>query len=689
MKTHAFALLSLLLASPVLPASDPSLAGAATAIDRPEVAGTVRPGPALRVGRAEITPAPGTPVRLLRATGAPCGLWVDGAAHLRYLVEDRFSAPVARRNLRRTSAISPVEAGDGLAFTRDLEGAVVWSWELAAAAAAAGVEGDPAARSWPDWAASFTERALFSPPSHELLAARREGVTGAFVALFHDRDGDLLLAGDPLQERLEVLWRLEALDRDAGGLAGRLHGYELAAQPLGRAWWERFPDALVAVDQRLAVSHEDGAHVTVTAHTRLRATRDGVTTWKARLLPWTRDRNGGVHPVAVAAVESGGHPLDWTFDRGSLLVALPRPLAAGQEIEVRTATAGERALLVNNDDYWLLGLGGWYPAGGLNAELATYELTVRVPERWPAFASGTTVSARHGDGQSELVSRLDRPMQAPVVVVGNFHELTEESEGVRVRVASYARTKERESRLLSRNFLAARQFYERLFGLPYPFAELDIVEINDWGFGVAPPGMIFITREAFSSLGMLRAEGGEEYTREVNQRFVHEIAHGWWGHVAKQDAAEEGWINEAFAEYSAALCLQAMRGGGKAGERELRNAVVKWKGYAKDAGRDASLYLASHLAGKDDRDGTDRWILLYQKGPLVVHALRQELARRAGGEEAGDRFFFALLRSYLKNAAGRFGSTAMLVGILDQLTGTSWQPWFERYVYGTETPEVG
>jgi hypothetical protein len=28
------------------------------------------------------------------------------------------------------------------------------------------------------------------------------------------------------------------------------------------------------------------------------------------------------------------------------------------------------------------------------------------------------------------------------------------------------------------------------------------------------------------------------------------------------------------------------------------------------------------------------------------------------------------------------------VGILEQMTGSAWQPWFERYVYGTEMPPV-
>ena len=39
-------------------------------------------------------------------------------------------------------------------------------------------------------------------------------------------------------------------------------------------------------------------------------------------------------------------------------------------------------------------------------------------------------------------------------------------------------------------------------------------------------------------------------------------------------------------------------------------------------------------------------------------------------------------------ANGKIHTLEDLVGILDQITGKDWQPWFERYVYGTETPPV-
>ena len=58
------------------------------------------------------------------------------------------------------------------------------------------------------------------------------------------------------------------------------------------------------------------------------------------------------------------------------------------------------------------------------------------------------------------------------------------------------------------------------------------------------------------------------------------------------------------------------------------------------------------------------------------------------GAQKGDAAFLSWMRSYIKNFTYKTGETRHLVGILNQMTGKDWQPWFERYVYGTEMPKV-
>ena len=115
--------------------------------------------------------------------------------------------------------------------------------------------------------------------------------------------------------------------------------------------------------------------------------------------------------------------------------------------------------------------------------------------------------------------------------------------------------------------------------------------------------------------------------------------------------------------------------------------VKAWTADARDTGEGASIFLAIHLTNSETDFRTWR-NLLYARGPLVLHALRQELARIAGNEKEGDRLFFTWIRSIVKNFTFKTAETRHLVGILNQMTKRDWQPWFERFVYGTEIPKI-
>ena len=80
--------------------------------------------------------------------------------------------------------------------------------------------------------------------------------------------------------------------------------------------------------------------------------------------------------------------------------------------------------------------------------------------------------------------------------------------------------------------------------------------MNDFGFGQAPPGTMFITKEAFNPV----MRGAEPvYSKGINERFAHEIAHQYWGHVVKMPSDEEQWLTESFAEYCAGSLPEAFK----------------------------------------------------------------------------------------------------------------------------------
>lgn len=660
------------------PGQAATLASQAEAIDAPRLGPPHPFTTPLVLGSTTIEPREGATLQVLLAGETPCGLAVHGPAVLRVRVTDPISLPVAQRNVSRASALESSVSGATLAVQENVEDALLWGWELEAPDAGAG------SGSLPEWAAKILERPFFSHPSHELLVARALGGKGTVYGLIHGRKEDLLLSVDPVVDRAESLYVLDKVDASSGVDSGRWYAEELLTQPIGRKWWDRFPAPLVAVDEKLGVTNDSEEHVVVDATMKLEATRPGVTLWRTNLRERTVEHSKE-HPVSVRTVEVDGKPADFLFQDGELLVQLPKPMARGGHTTVHVVSEGDLAIRPGGDSYWSLGTWAWYPQPPLNGELATVEISVDVPEGWVPFASGTTVERNTSGGRTRIRTKLDHPVQFPVVAAGKYHVFSDDKDGVHCDVASYVFGKKKACQRLIQNFYAASKVYDTFYHHPFPFSEMNIVEVNTWGFGQAPPGVIFITKEAYNPLGETLSQ---IFSQGVNERFVHEIAHSWWGHLIKMDSEEEQWLTESFAEYSAALCLQAVAGGGKKGERQFKKLLDFWKGQTamiKDGG---SVYLANHLAMHDSIDSQDRTRLLYSKGPLVLHALRLELQRKLGSREKGDIYFFALLRSFIKNFPYRWGATRHLVGILNQITKEDWQPWFERYVYGCETPKL-
>ena len=63
-------------------------------------------------------------------------------------------------------------------------------------------------------------------------------------------------------------------------------------------------------------------------------------------------------------------------------------------------------------------------------------------------------------------------------------------------MAAYVKKKSGRMKDIANNLFALMELYQKLLG-EYPYEELKVIEINEWGFGQAPPGIIFITKEAF------------------------------------------------------------------------------------------------------------------------------------------------------------------------------------------------
>lgn len=651
-------------------------------IERPTITGEIDPPTVIAVGHGEIRPLPGTRVLVMSALGRVCGVVVDGPASFTYRIGDRFSEALARRAAGRVGGLTLHEVGGEVSLAASLRGAAVWGWDGAWAT----LTPRPVSGGMPTPLLQILESKHESNPGRDMLVSLANGHPGFRWAVLQRDDDPLMLDVDPGPSvLLESLSRLRA--RRGSAYGGSLFAEPLVAQPIGRPWWQGTPPGFAAVDSEIDVRNPSGATVTVTARTRFESLRDGLRVMPLSLMSGRATTSGDVRPYTVRRLTIDGTEVSYTHARDALLVVLPRMLRKQESVVLEVTAAGDVLERPEGDSYWRLGDQAWYPRPFAGGERATFQVSVETSAPFVPFAPGELVERQEAGGTRRVVTRLRGPMDTIHVIAGKYSTFSDERDGMRVHVSTYASARKDDALRVSGIVHAVQRCLTEWLGAPYPFQDLQILEITEWGWGQAPPGVIFVTREAFLNPARATTLDAESLliasyvSRGVNERLAHEVAHAWFPHIAKVDRPEENWLSESLADYAAAVCVQRLdlRNGKARFDRQLAD----WKTGARRISPNASIYLAAHLGGSET-DGRDWQALLYAKGPLLLHAIRKELARTAGSQAEGDRLFLTWLRSYIRNFTYKVGETRHLIGILNQMTKRDWQPWFERYVYGSE-----
>jgi aminopeptidase N len=162
----------------------------------------------------------------------------------------------------------------------------------------------------------------------------------------------------------------------------------------------------------------------------------------------------------------------------------------------------------------------------------------------------------------------------------------------------------------------------------------------------------------------------EEYGRAVLKDsmaiglLAHEFSHQWWGNMVTCHSFTEFWLNEGFATFMAAAYrehrfgratyladIDAMRG-------RLAQVVSR--------GNDRSLVFPAW-----ERPTADDRTVVYQKGALVLHQLR---------ERVGEDDFWNAIRLYTRRHFGQSVTTDALRLAFEEVSGTDLREFFARVV---------
>lgn len=643
----------------------------------------------LDCGHATFVLKAGTVVPV-RAGDEIVGLFFEGTGTLEYRSTDPVEHPVAAFETRKATGLTAEKVGSALVW-RDTFPRLLWlssgrplpalpggsaSWN-----AATGRE-DASVFTAPSLEAAFRAyREKFSrvqtAPVVHAFAMQRANAPGETLVVA-DADGgkeNLRYVFDAARDRSESLLALRRDPNADADFKQALFPLVISDQPIGRDRRDPMPPEFFLSDVRVDITASDGKNVTLSVtETIIPQGRPlSVARFDLVSLSIAYSATGYAdsrHHHVRAVTDEAGKPLAFHHSHREIVVGLSAPVPPDRPVKLRFEIEGDFLIRPGGDNFWQLGVRPWFPQPDLSGQFYTFHARVKVKKPFVAFASGRTLS-RSSDGDWNVVeTEVDKPIQFAIVMAGKYEIEQETREGMTIRVASYAGKNTRAAKQLTNLTFAIIDFYQKFLG-PFPFPEFDILEINSYGFGQAPPGTMFITKEAFNPY---IGETNQLYSQGINERFAHEIAHQYWGHVVKMPSSEEQWLTESFAEYSAAIFLREFKG--KATYEQL---LAYWKHAASRSTEICPIPLVNRLDLPSDEEEAVRirYDLLYFKGAWLLAAIHKEV---------GDETFLTFMKSYQKTFRWKFGSTKNVAGLLQVLTRKDWMPFFEKNYWGTGMP---
>ena len=627
----------------------------------------------MTLGDLTLTLRDGVAHGVVDSSGARIGFTFVGSGGYSLRSTDPVDRDMLPRNLPRTGALHPNADGSLADSVRAV--VVLASAPWAGSAPGDGAPPAPAATEARDAFDKLCQR-IDARILHRIAAVRANGLpdTGYAWAEIDAAAQDVSFELDRQETYFE---ELSAVDRREGLWIRRGISRQRLDDPANPV-----PSALTLRDARFDISTDDNRSAAIDSELALEVARDGTRVAGFELMSH-RDERGpmiadGDHALEVVEVTDGsGAAVPFVHARHELLVDLVAPRTKGDRLTLRVRTRGDVLSGMSNhrdDNYVALLFDPWYPRPlGTGAAGFTFSFRIRTRDPFVPIASGKRVDLRREGESWILETRQDAPALYPCVFAGKYHTYEATFDGLVVRVHSYAMERsglpERMAALAS-GFV---RYYEELFG-PYPFFELHIVEVPEYGYGIAPPGMVLLTTEAYKPYGSSLAA---YLSRGINSRLAHEIAHHWFGHKTMITHPRDAWLNESFAEYASGLAMGALdlKGGRKVmGFREM---VVAWRNGAEAVEDAGSILGATQVSG--DLAYEHYFRLLYERGPTLLHMLRSTV---------GDRQFEAMVRRFLDDANRSAVTTDDFRRAVKDVRGVDMGWFFDQWIARTGIPTI-
>lgn len=399
--------------------------------------------------------------------------------------------------------------------------------------------------------------------------------------------------------------------------------------------------------------------------------------------------------LTIASVQVDGVEVSvdrWSNPEGRLMVALPRPLAAGQKTTLRIAYAGQPRVAPRapwdggfvwstapTGEPWIAtavqgeGCDIFWPCiDSPHGEPARVDLHITVPSDLSAPSNGRFLGkVDHGDGWTTWNWSAKSPNTYAIALnVGPYEAVTGDyrSRFGNTIPMTYWHLKSdapEQVQALFAQFPKMLDFFEATVG-PYPF--------GDEKMGVVETPHLGMEHQTINAYG----NGYKIDGRGYDWLLQHEFAHEWFGNQLTNQNADDMWLHEGLGSYMQPLYARWLLGD-RYMQRELANQreglINKYPVVSGAPKTEDEVYKGDVGPGND----------IYSKGSLISHSLRM-LIGDAAFHEAITRLVYGRPDPRPGNFAPLYRSTDDFLAIVNSVTGQDYGWFFRGYLYNAALP---
>ncbi len=306
----------------------------------------------------------------------------------------------------------------------------------------------------------------------------------------------------------------------------------------------------------------------------------------------------------------------------------------------------------------------WIPCFDYPNQKQTTEMIATVPGAWYALSNGRLLQEKKNrDGTKTFHWHQDRPHSTYLITLaaGEFSRIDASRDDLTIDYFVEAKDVDDASRTFV-NTPAMISLFERVTGVPFPWAKYSQIVVRDFVFG----GMENTSATTMTENILLDSKAARDYSSD--DLISHELAHMWSGDLLTCRDWSHGWLNESFATFFEFLWRDE-----HVGVDEYRHGLIE----------NTEIYLGERYRRPivtnvyhEPIDIFDRH--LYEKGSLVLNTLRGVL---------GDEAFFRSLQRYFRDNQERSVITQDLANAIEAETGRNLDWFFDQWVYRPGHPD--